>query len=68
MNGLEENKETTAPSTIFKTEVQIKDEIKNRMKVFKVEDAEPPDDADKPYGSLPDNIIYSQILVFDHLT
>ena len=62
-NTTEENKEVTAPSTIFKTELQLKDDKKKATKVFKVDDAEPPDDASEPYSKLPDNVLLKQIIV-----
>ena len=59
----EENKELTAPSTVFKTEVLLKDDQKKATKVFKVEDAEPPDDANEDYSKLPANVQLNQIVV-----
>ncbi len=60
----EENKEITAPSTVFKTEVTLKEEKKKKTtKVFRVDDAEPPDDAPENYSKLPDNVLLKQIVV-----
>ncbi len=59
----EETKEVGTGSSVFKTEVQLKEERKKDMKTFNVEDAEPPEDDDEPYSRLPPNVLPKQITV-----
>lgn len=57
------SKEPTVTSSVFKTEVQVKDIKKKDTKVFKVELAELPNDENEAVGKLPDNVLPKQITV-----